>query len=180
MWWITTRVIRLIFEDHLDQARATPTRTTFGSDPHRQSTLVWGVIFCNLAEEYIPSKKIKYRPILVGAYAQWLFINSGKKEVLKTKSLDVKLKDRVDNLSDTLSSTTKNIIGLKTKVAVAKKEGYHTAIKVRALKKLSSGDSWVQGCCDPVCRSFSEEAEGGDTMSVSEAGGKLRVSRKGW
>ena len=54
------------------------------------------------------------------------------------------------------------------------------AIKVSTLKKLFSGYSGLQGCCDTDCRDVSEEAEGGYTMSVSESGGKLRVSRKGW
>ena len=50
-WWVTTRVIRSIFEDYLDPDRATPTCTSFGSDPHRRSTLVWGVILYHLSEE---------------------------------------------------------------------------------------------------------------------------------
>ena len=50
MWWITTRVIISIFEDYLDPARYTTTRTSFESYPHRRSTLLWGVINCNLAE----------------------------------------------------------------------------------------------------------------------------------
>ena len=50
VWWITTRVIRSIFEDYLDPARSNPTRTSSGSDPHFWSTLVWGVIIFNIAE----------------------------------------------------------------------------------------------------------------------------------
>ena len=53
VWWITTRVIRSIFEGYLAPARDTPTRTSFVSDPHRRSTLVWGVIRCYLSEENI-------------------------------------------------------------------------------------------------------------------------------
>ena len=53
VWWITTRVIRSIFEDYLAPARATSTRTLFGSDPHFWSTIVWGVIRCHLDEENI-------------------------------------------------------------------------------------------------------------------------------
>ena len=68
MLCITTRVIISIFEDYLDPARGTPTRTSFGSDPHFQSTLVWGVIFFHLAEERMLSKTIKDHPIVVGAY----------------------------------------------------------------------------------------------------------------
>ena len=51
VWWITTRAIRSIFEYYMAPARDTPTRTSFGSDPHLCSTLVWGVIQCHLAEE---------------------------------------------------------------------------------------------------------------------------------
>ena len=67
VWWITTRAIRSIFEYYMAPARATPTRTSFGSDPHRRSTLVWGVIRYHLAEEKM-LRKIKDHPIVVGAY----------------------------------------------------------------------------------------------------------------
>ena len=60
---------------------------------------------------------------MVGAYAQWLVSNLGRKEALKAKSLAVKLKDHVDDLSYTSSYTTKNISKLKKTVAVAKKVG---------------------------------------------------------
>ena len=39
---------------------------------------------------------------MVGAYVQWLVINSGIKEVLEAKTLEGKLKDCVDELSATL------------------------------------------------------------------------------
>ena len=54
VWWITTRVIRSIFEDYISPDTVTPTHTSFGSYTHRRSTLVWGVIRCNLAEEKMP------------------------------------------------------------------------------------------------------------------------------
>ena len=53
MWWITTRVIRSIFEEYMAPYRATPTRTSFGSYPHCWSTMVWGVIRCHIYEENI-------------------------------------------------------------------------------------------------------------------------------
>ena len=68
VWWITARVIISIFEDYLTPARATPTRTFFGSDTHRRRTLVWGVIFYNIAGENMISKTTKDHPIVVGAY----------------------------------------------------------------------------------------------------------------
>ena len=46
---------------------------------------------------------------MVGAYAQWLDINSGRKEALKAKTLAGKFKDSLDELSVTSSSTTNNI-----------------------------------------------------------------------
>ena len=53
VWWITTMAIRLIFGEYLDPARTTPTRTSFGSYPHRRITLVSDVICYHLAEENI-------------------------------------------------------------------------------------------------------------------------------
>ena len=46
-----------------------------------------------------------------------------------------KFKDRVDEISATLSSTTKRIIDHRTTVAAAKKEADQEEIKVSYLKK---------------------------------------------
>ena len=132
--WIITRVIRSIFEDYLAPARATPTRTSFGSDPHRRSTLVWGVIRYHLAEEKM-LRKIKDHPIVVGAYAQWLLINSVRKKALEARILVGKVNDRVDELSATSSCTTKSISKLRTTFAASKKAVDQAASKVSALKK---------------------------------------------
>ena len=97
--WITTRVIRSIFEDYLDPYRANPTRTYFGSDPHLRITLVWGVIFSHLVEDKMLSKNIKYHTIVVGDYDKWLVSNSDRNEAIEDKKVTVKLKDTVDELS---------------------------------------------------------------------------------
>ena len=159
-------MIRSIFEDYLEPASNNPTRTSFGSDPHLRITLVWGVIFCHLAELKILSKSIKYPHIVVGAYSWCLVGNSGRKEALETKILAVKVKDRIDELSSTLSSTTKSISKLGTMVAAENKAADQAASKVSSLKKLSSRDAGVKGGCAPNWRAISEEAEGGDTMGV--------------
>ena len=62
---------------------------------------MWGMILCHLAEENILSKTIKDHPIVVGAYAQWLVSNSGRKEAIEDKILAGKVKDRVDKISET-------------------------------------------------------------------------------
>ena len=168
VWWITTRVIRSIFEYYLEPDRDTPMRTSFGSDPHRRGTLVWGLIFFHLAEENMLSKTIKNHSIVVGVHDQCFVSNSSKKEALKAKILAGKVKDRVDELSDTLSSTTKSGSKLKTTVASSKKAVDQAASKVSALNKWSPRDAGVQGGCAPSCRAVSEESEGGDTMGVLE------------
>ena len=81
------------------------------------------------------SKTIKDPPILVGAYAQWLVINSYIKETLEDKALEEKLKDRVDEIISILISTTKGISELTTTVASANKAADQMARKVRILKK---------------------------------------------
>ena len=135
VWWINTRVIRSIFEDFLDPARATPTCTSFRSYPHLRKTLVWGVIRCHLAEKNMPFKNIKYHPIVVGAYAQWLVSNSSRKEALEAKILAGKLKDSVDEISTKSSSTTNSIRKIKTTVAAAKKVANQAASKISALNR---------------------------------------------
>ena len=91
VWWITTRVIRSIFEDYLAPYRDTPTCTSCGSDTHCWSTLVWVLIRCHLSEENMLSKIIKDHPIVVGAYAQWLVSNSERKEALEDKKIGRKI-----------------------------------------------------------------------------------------
>ena len=81
------------------------------------------------------SKTIKGHPIVVGAYDQWLVSNSGKKEALEAKIQTGKVKDRVDELSATLSSATKSISELRKTVAAAKKAAEKATSKVSALKK---------------------------------------------
>ena len=81
------------------------------------------------------SKTIKYHPIVVVDYAQWLVSASGRKEALEAQTLAGKLKDRVDELSATLSSTTTNTSELKTMVAEAKKVADQASSKVSALNK---------------------------------------------
>ena len=72
---------------------------------------------------------------MVGLYAQWLVSNSGRKESLYVKTLSVKLKYRVYQLSAASSSTTKIMSHLKTEVAAAKKAVHQAESKVSALKK---------------------------------------------
>ena len=72
---------------------------------------------------------------MVGAYAQWLVSNSGINEAPEAKILAGKVKDRVEELSGTSSSTTKSISELKTMVAAAKKAEDQATSKVSALKK---------------------------------------------
>ena len=96
---------------------------------------MWVVIHCHLDEEKIISKTIKYHPIVVDAYDQWLVINSGRKDYLDTKIMAGNLKDRVENLSVTSSSAIKSISKLKAVVAAANNAAYEAASKVRSLKK---------------------------------------------
>ena len=81
------------------------------------------------------SKTIKYHPIVVGAYVQWLVINSCMKETLESKRLAGKLKDHVDKLTATSSSTTNSISKLKMTVTSAKKAPDQAEIRARAPKK---------------------------------------------
>ena len=76
---------------------------------------MWGVIRYHLAEEKM-LRKIKDHPIVVGAYAQWLLINSVRKKALEARILVGKVNDRVDELSATSSCTTKSISKLRTTV----------------------------------------------------------------
>ena len=72
---------------------------------------------------------------MVGVYDQWLVINSVRKEALKAKTLVGKLKDHLDELSETLSSTAKSTSKLKTMVAAVNKVADQAARKFISLDK---------------------------------------------
>ena len=134
VWWITTKVMRSIFEDYLSPARATPTTTTFESDLFRKCTLLWGVIKSHLAAASMLKKGIKDHPIVVGAYAQWLVSNSGRREALEAQSMVKSLSSKVDSISSTVKDTSSALADVKSTVTSVKKTADSALNKVGSLK----------------------------------------------
>ena len=66
-------------------------------------------------------KSIKDHPIVVGASAQWLVSNSGRKEAIYANIMDTKLKDKVDELSSLSASSSNSNNELNISVAYSKK-----------------------------------------------------------
>ena len=134
VWWITTKVMRSIFEDYLSPARATPTTTTFESDLFRKCTMLWGVIKSHLAAAAMLKKGIKDHPIVVGAYAQWLVSNSGRREALEAQSMVKSLSSKVDSISSTVKDTSTALADVKSTVTSVKKTADSALNKVGSLK----------------------------------------------
>ena len=135
VWWITTKVMRSIFEDYLAPARATPTTTSFESDLFRKCTMLWGVIKSHLAVSTMLKRGIKDHPIVVGAYAQWLVSNSGRKEALDAHALIKSLSSKVDGISSSLKDATSTLSDVKASVVSVKKTADSALNKVGALKQ---------------------------------------------
>ena len=153
--WITSQVIRYIFEDYLDQACSTAAKISFGSDSWRRSTLIWGVIKGHLSANKMMAKSIKDHPIVVGDYDRWIVSNSGRKEAMDAKVMATKLKYDVDDISSPTTSAAKSINELNTSVASVKKAADTAISKVGSLAKnlRSSEESGVQGGL-PLRRNF--------------------------
>ena len=105
VWCITTRVIRSVFEDFLSPARSTASKNSFDSDYQRRSTLIWEVIKGHLTADKILEKFIKDHPVVVGAYAQWLVSKSVRKESIDANIMANKLKEKLDELTSSYSSS---------------------------------------------------------------------------
>ena len=135
VWWITTKVMRSIFEDYLAPARATPITTSFESDLFRKCTMLWGDIKSHLAVCAMLKQGIKDHPIVVGAYAQWLVSNSGCKEALEAHLLIKSLTSKVDGISSSLKDTASTLSDVKASVVLFKKTADSVLNKVGALKQ---------------------------------------------
>ena len=135
VWWITTQVIRSSFKDYPDLECSAAAKTSFDSDYQLRSTLIWRLIKGHLAADKILVKSIKDHPIAVGAYAQCLVSNSIRKEAMDAKVMTTKLKDKVDELPSSTTSSANSINELKTSVAYSNKSSGTAISKLGSLAK---------------------------------------------
>ena len=134
VWWITTKVMRSIFEDYLSPACATPTTTSFESNLFQKCTMLWGVIKSHLATASMLKKGIKDHPFVVGAYTQWLVSNSGCREAIEAQSMVKSLTSKVDSMSSTVNDTSSALADVKSTMTSIKKTTDSTLNKVGKLK----------------------------------------------
>ena len=90
--------------------------------------MIWGTIRCFIAAESMLKKGFRDHPIVVGAYSQWLVINSGRKEAQESQK-------SVDKLQKELLVTSTLAKELKTSMAAM--EGKVKSAKATADKALS-------------------------------------------
>ena len=97
--------------------------------------MLWGVIKSHLAVSAMLKRGIKDHPIVVGAYAQWLVSNSGRKEALKVHALIKSLTSKVNGISSSLKDATSTLSDVKASVVSVKKTADLALNKVGALKQ---------------------------------------------
>ena len=135
VWWITTRIIRSIFEYYLSPSRSTAAKTSFDSDYCYQITLIWWVIKVHLAANNMLTKSNNYHPIVVLAYNQWLVINSGRKESMYANIMAIKLKEKLGDIFSLSASSSKIINEFNISVASSKKAANTAIIKLGSISK---------------------------------------------
>ena len=131
-WWLLTRVGRSIFEDYLTPERLTVTKTSYESQLHQASVLIWGSIRCFLASDRMLQKGFKDHPIVVGAYSQWLVSNSGRKEAMEAKSEVLTVSRSLATTSELATELKRAMNEIKGKVEAAKKTADKALSKVTA------------------------------------------------
>ena len=125
--------MRSIFEEALAPARVTPTSSKFRDPLEQSSVMIWGVIRTHMAARAIVKKGFKDHPVVVGAYAQWLVSNSGKRDASEAKASISKLSDIVSSLKESCA-TKKSVSQLESRLDSVKK----TADKAASAAKSAS------------------------------------------
>lgn len=100
--------------------------------------MLWGVIKSHLAAAAMLKKGIKDHPIVVGAYAQWLVSNSGRREALEAQSMVKSLASKVDSISSTVKDTSSALADVKSTMTSVKKTADSALNKVGSLKPKAS------------------------------------------
>ena len=120
VWALITKVMRSIFEEGLAPHRITPVASKFKDPLEKMSVMIWGVIRSHMATKAILKKGFKDHPVVVGAYAQWLVSNSGKKDASEAKAAIAKVTATVADLKDSFA-TKKALSSLESRIETVKK-----------------------------------------------------------
>ena len=131
VWALITKVMRSVFEEGLAPHRITPTASKFKDPLEQTSVMIWGVIRTHMATKAMIKRGFKDHPVVVGAYAQWLVSNSGKKDASEAKAAILKLSSTVSDLKDSFASK-KSISSLESRIETIKKVSDKAAAAVRA------------------------------------------------
>ena len=120
VWALITKVMRSVFEEGLAPHRITPTSSKFKDPLEQTSVMIWGVIRTHIATKAMLKRGFKDHPVVVGAYAQWLVSNSGKKDASEAKAAILKLSTTVSDLRDNFA-TKKAMSSLESRLETVKK-----------------------------------------------------------
>jgi hypothetical protein len=120
VWALITKVMRAVFEECLAPHRITPTSSKFKDPLEQTSVMIWGVIRTHIATKAMVKRGFKDHPVVVGAYAQWLVSNSGKKDASEAKASIAKLNSTVSDLRDSIA-TKKALSALESRIEAVKK-----------------------------------------------------------
>ncbi len=120
VWALVTKVMRSIFEEGLAPHRITPVSSKFKDPLEKTSVMIWGAIRTHMATKAILKKGFKDHPVVVGAYAQWLVSNSGKKDASEAKAAIAKVTATVAELKDGYA-TKKALSALESRIDTVKR-----------------------------------------------------------
>ena len=127
VWALITKVMRSVFEEGLAPHRITPVASKFKDPLEKASVMIWGVLRSHMATKAILKKGFKDHPVVVGAYAQWLVSNSGKKDASEAKAAIAKVTSAVADLKDGFASK-KSLAALESRIDTVKRVADKAAV----------------------------------------------------
>jgi hypothetical protein len=133
-WWIISYVIRSLFTRYFAPVRVCSHRTHFADHQEKASEFIWSAIKCHAATTSLLRTGIKDHAIVVGAFAEWLVHNSGRKEAVEAKESVEELKEEIKALEEALKAQKKTLTEVQAEAVTAKKTADKAFSKVNAGK----------------------------------------------
>ena len=132
-WWTISYVMRSLFTRYFAPVRVCSHRTHFSDHQEKASEFIWSAIRCHTATTSLLKTGIKDHAIVVGAFAEWLVHNSGRKEAVEAKESVEDLREEIKTLEEALKAQKKILTEVQAEALTAKK----TADK--AMSKAATG-----------------------------------------
>ena len=134
-WWIISYVIKNLFTRYFAPVRVCSHRSHFATHNEKASEFIWSAIKSYNATQALLKTGIKDHPIVVGAFAEWLVHNSGRKEAVESKDDLEDLKREIKELKNLVAAQKKTLTEVGKQASTAK------TVADRAMSKAASGSN---------------------------------------